>query len=147
MGQIMASGEEIIENNQELLDKNVQLKECKHCKMAIKSTAKVCHHCNKNQNFIWFYLDKFAIIGSIILILLASMQYYEARQKNIQANKALNEAKDAKLKVSKLNEIIVKSRESLEILKINANKASNEAKDAKLKVNELNNIIVDSKKI
>lgn len=140
----MTSGEQQIEGDPELIDKNIHLKECKHCKMKINATAKVCHHCNKNQNYIWFYLDKFAIVGSIILVLLAYLQYYEAQQKNIQANEALNEARDAKSKVSKLDKIISESQERLEDLKVNADKATNEAKDAKSKVKELDKIIVES---
>ena len=140
----MISTEQQIEKDKEFIDKNIQLKECKHCKMPINFAAKVCHNCNKNQNYIWFYLDKFTIAGSIILVLLASLQYYEARQKNIQANEALKEAKEAKSKVSEFDKIIVESQRRLEVLKTITDKASIDAEETKRKVGEINKIIVKS---
>lgn len=128
----------------EKTDNNRNVNHCKHCKMEIVATAKVCHNCGKHQNMVWFYLDKFALVGSIILVLLAFMQFYQARQKNIQATEALNEAKDAKIKVKALNEIIIESQNSLKTLKRISENASNEAREANLNIQTIDNIINES---
>jgi hypothetical protein len=59
--------------------------------MDIPSSAKVCYHCQKHQKLVLAYFDRISIIISIALLILAFMQFREARNDRISAEEALRQ--------------------------------------------------------
>lgn len=71
---------------------------CRQCRQPIEDDAKVCHNCGRHQNLFWqhFRVEQLGILASIIMVMVAYSQLGEARQKRIDADKALNQAIEAK---------------------------------------------------
>jgi len=69
---------------------------CRHCKLVIDREASVCPHCQKHQGTVWVIFDKIGVVGALILIIIACLQFVEARQQRIEAQKAVAEAKEAR---------------------------------------------------
>ncbi len=82
-------------------------KECKYCKSQMKTDATVCSTCHRNQKPIKdiVYPPNFIIIISLIislgLLVLAYMQFYEAKKEREEASTALNQALIAKEEVER----------------------------------------------
>jgi len=76
---------------------------CRYCRMEINECARICHHCQSNQNILIANLDRFALIISMGLLILAFMQFDEARNDRISAEKALNQAEQARIGIEKMD--------------------------------------------
>lgn len=73
---------------------------CRECKQPISKDARVCHHCNRNQNRFWLFVEKIGVLGSVIgvlvsviLVVLALLQFKEAHLERIKTEKLANEVK------------------------------------------------------
>lgn len=78
------------------LPKNQKL--CRHCAEPIALEARICHHCGTSQTRFWALLPRMAVLSSIVLVALASVQLVLAREERIAAKQALNAAINAKNK-------------------------------------------------
>jgi hypothetical protein len=81
---------------------SAQAKQCRHCAQTISAKASTCHLCGKSQHPLSSWLDKGGVIvsiagalASIALVVLAYLQFSEARKERIGAGKALETANDA----------------------------------------------------
>lgn len=74
---------------------------CNCCRELIIKGATICYHCGKNQNKIFRLLTPtpqwIALIVSIVLVLLSSFQYIEARKQRIFAENAFIEARKQRI--------------------------------------------------
>jgi hypothetical protein len=69
---------------------------CRECKQPISKDAKVCYHCNRNQHLFWLCVEKVGVLGSLILVFLAFLQFIEARHERIKAESARDIAQQAR---------------------------------------------------
>ena len=70
---------------------------CRHCAKSIEKTATVCHHCGLHQNILISYIDRLGVLLSVLLVLLAYLQFYEARNERVKAETAHREAQNARV--------------------------------------------------
>ncbi len=71
---------------------------CRYCKQPVADCASVCHKCGKRQNRLldWFQFDNFSVFISLVLVILAYLQFKEAREERIKAQTAVREATSAR---------------------------------------------------
>jgi hypothetical protein len=69
-------------------------KECNSCRQPINTSASICHHCGQRQSPWGKYFGDIAIGVSIVMVILATAQFLDARKKNFDASKALGIAKE-----------------------------------------------------
>jgi len=65
-------------------------RKCNSCCQPIDHSAKVCQHCGRSQNRYMKLLQTTPLLIPLLLAILAGLELYQARQKNIDASKALN---------------------------------------------------------
>lgn len=70
-------------------------KECACCREEIRADAPVCYHCGRHQNFFVRHFGDTAIIVSLLMVILAVVQLFDAFKANIDASKALKTANAA----------------------------------------------------
>ena len=75
-------------------NKNIDTqKKCNSCRQPIHASATVCQHCGQQQGLWRKYFGDIAIIVSLVMVILATAQFLNARQKNIDVSIALTTAK------------------------------------------------------
>jgi len=103
---------------------------CRSCFEEIDVSATVCQHCGQRQGFLGQHfghisvgISGVAIVVSIVMMVLAIAQYFEARKQRIDASEAArkanlaltqaksdaNEIKDLKIQADKLNTLLEES--------------------------------------
>lgn len=104
----MAKDMKINKDSESDLDSK-QERPCRYCLESINVKAKVCHHCNRHQSRIWEnmgYSNTVLSIITIFLVILAFLQFSEARKDRIEANEALLKATEAEQNVIQLRDIL-----------------------------------------
>ena len=120
------------------LKNNDTQKECNSCRQLIHVSATVCQHCGKHQSLWGKYLRDIPIIVSIVMVILATAQFIDARKKNINTSKALATAKST---VDQLRNMSCTNAEAA----LTDSMAANFMGGVNLKTRlELNNRIIDS---
>lgn len=96
---------------------DVDKKPCSCCREFISIEATTCFHCGRNQNILKRFLNPtsqwIALIISVILVSLSWAQFNEARSQRESANEALNRAKTAEERVTKVASATLPIFESL----------------------------------
>ncbi len=67
-------------------------KQCNSCRQPIHASATACQHCGQRQGLLRKYFGDVAIVVSIVMVMLATAQFLDARKKNTDASKALDTA-------------------------------------------------------
>ncbi len=98
---------------------------CVRCNKEIEPYASVCHNCGKHQNNFVYYTNQFAIFTALVMVIIAGAQVYvnilqmrEAREKRVEAQQVLDEARG----------VLTQSLEESEKIRTHAKKVLNDAK-------------------
>jgi hypothetical protein len=66
------------------------MKKCKMCKCDIDNKAKLCNHCGSDQRYIYRFVKDTGLINivSIVVLVLAYIQYNNAKKEKVLAQEA-----------------------------------------------------------
>jgi hypothetical protein len=79
---------------------------CRWCSEEIQSSAIICKHCNRNQKKIWFTLDTWGSLISVIALLLSILTFFETRNERVAASKALQDTRNVANNVIKMSYVV-----------------------------------------
>lgn len=89
---------------------------CKYCCEQISIDARVCRFCGRNKKWLFNYIlsiNTFAIFSSLVLIILASAQFWDARIEKEKSIDAAIKAENALSEVYKIEREILLIRDDI----------------------------------
>jgi hypothetical protein len=94
-------------------------KNCRYCSQPIRSDAKVCHHCQRHQRWVFQHFWNTPNLISIIVMMIAFGQLWMANEERAEATEALARSKEAqRVAQETVTELNDARRKLLELAKV-----------------------------